>query len=362
MWVTLIIGIISVFFALLESIGKWKHGLKFSLFTIFIFLALRYDFGNDYMSYFEFFEDINSYKTLNLNLITVKGTEIGWLYLNRFFGLFGERGFFLMVTFLAGVTCYILYRFIKKYVPPNYYWFAIFMYVFDPTKMLVLSSAMRQQVAGIIFLRATDFIVDNKPLKYIIAIIIASLFHTSAIILLILVVFCFINSPITPKVSIIIAFILFLLYAIPSSFFASVEALVMKYAPFYEGYLYEELYDKIGLGWALTMFIYGVILFYIINDKSKLNNKLFYIGISAMIFSSLGIIVPLASRYSFYFFVLPLVVYPLIFNKIRNQIFKLCVMSSIIILAIYSLLGFFNSPVWVEKFYNYKTIFSYLSF
>ena len=360
MWVTLIIGIISVFFALLESIGKWKHGLKFSLFTIFIFLALRYDFGNDYMGYFEFFEDIDSYKTLNLNLITVKGTEFGWLYLNRFFGLFGEHGFFLMVAFLAGVTCYILYRFIKKYVPPKYYWFAIFMYVFDPSYMLVLSSAMRQQVAGIIFLYATDFIVDNKPLKYIIAIIVASLFHTSVIILLIFVVFCVINSPIKPKVSLITAFILFLLYAIPSSFFASVEALVMKYTPFYEVYLYEEPYDKIGLGWALTMFIYGVILFYIVNDKSKLNNKLFYLGISAMIFSSLGTVVPLASRYSLYFLALGLVVYPIVFIKIKNPIFRLCVMSSIIILVVYGFFSFFNSPVWINKFYNYQTIFSYL--
>ncbi len=357
---TLIFNSIAVFFAWLESNGKCKHGLKFSLFTIFIFLALRYDFGNDYMGYFEFFEDINSYKTLNLNLITVKGIEFGWIYLNRFFGLFGEHGFFLMVAFLAGVTCYILYRFIKKYVPPKYYWFAIFMYVFDPYYMLVLSSAMRQQVAGIIFLRATDFIVDNKPLKYIIAIIVASLFHSSAIILLILLVFCFINSPIKPKVSLITAFILFLLYVIPSSFFAPAEAVVIKYAHFYEGYLYEEKSLKLGLGWALTLFIYGVILFYIINDKSKLNNKLFYLGISAMIFSSLGMVVPLASRYSFYFLALGLVVYPIVFIKIKNPIFRLCVISSIIILTVYSFFGFFNTPVWVEKFYNYKTIFSYL--
>jgi hypothetical protein len=323
---TLVFNSIAVFFAWLESMGKWKHGLKFSLLTIFIFLALRYDFGNDYMSYFEIFKDINSYKTLNLNLIAVKGVEIGWIYLNRFFGLFGEHGFFLMIAFLAAVTCYILYRFIKKYVPPKYYWFAVFIYVFDPYHMLVLSSAMRQQVAVIIFLRATDFIVDNKPLKYIIAIIVASLFHTSAIILLILVVFCFINSPITPKVSIITAFILFLLYAIPSSFFAHVETLVMKYVPFYETYLSDDPYGKIGLGWALTMFIYGVILFYIVNDKSKLNNKLFYLGISAMIFSSLGMIVPLASRYSYYFLALGLVVYPFVFLKIKNPIFRLVVL------------------------------------
>ena len=132
MWVTLIVGIISVFFAWLESIGKWKHGLKFSLFTIFIFLALRYDFGNDYMGYFEFFEDIDSYKTLNLNLITVKGTEIGWIYLNKFFGLFGEHGFFLMIAFLAAVTCYILYRFIKNMFRQNITGL-LFIYVFDPT-------------------------------------------------------------------------------------------------------------------------------------------------------------------------------------------------------------------------------------
>ena len=82
MWVTLVVGIISVFFAWLESSGRWRHGLKSSLFIIFIFLALRYDFGNDYMGYFEYFKDINSNE--NLNLITVKGTEIGWVYLNRF--------------------------------------------------------------------------------------------------------------------------------------------------------------------------------------------------------------------------------------------------------------------------------------
>ncbi len=360
MWVTLIVGIISVFFAWLESSGRWRHGLKLSLFIIFIFLALRYDFGNDYMSYLEYFKDINSNE--NLNLITVKGTEIGWVYLNKLFGIFGENGFFFMTAFLAAVTCYILYRFIKKYVPSKYYWFAVLIFVFDPYNMLVLSSAMRQQVAVIIFLRATDFIVNNKPLKYIVAIISASLFHTSAIFLLILIVFCFINSPITPKVSIITAFILFVLHTIPSFFSAPVETLVMKYVPFYEVYLYDKVSSRLGLGWALTMFINVVVLFYMINDKFRTNNKLFYLGMVGMISFYIGMVVPLAGRYSFYFLALSLAVYPIIFTKIRNPIFRLCVILSTIILAVYEFFVFFHAPVWVKKFYDYQTIFSYLSF
>jgi len=127
---TLIFNMIALLFAWLESSGRYKNGLKISFFTIFLFLSLRYNFGNDYMGYLNSFLETNSYNTFNLSSISYKGYEIGWVLLTR---LFGPIGFFAMTAILAALTCIVFYRFIRKYVPPQYYWISIFLYVFSPS-------------------------------------------------------------------------------------------------------------------------------------------------------------------------------------------------------------------------------------
>lgn len=272
MIVTLLFNIIAVFFAWLQDTKHFKHGLKLSLFTVFLFLALRYDFGNDYMGYLENFLDVNRYSIWDVTLYKIKGNELGWVYLNR---LFGPFGFFAMQAFLAGFTCIVIYKFITKYVPHKYYWFAVFLYVFQPYNMLVLSSAMRQQVAGIFFLIAFNLIVEKKWILYLITIAIASLFHSSAMFFFPFILLAYSNR----KISYLQVLIIFLLFVLPMVFmqeiFGTLEFLVLKYFDFYEGYTKDTDFSiNVGLGFVLNILIYLVIIYF---AQKELEKKTSYI-------------------------------------------------------------------------------------
>ena len=113
MIVTIMLGFFTVFFSYLSKDENFKWGLKFSFILIFFFLALRFDFGNDYMYYYSNFQKINSFSSFNINNYNVKGVEIGWLLLNV---CFNSMGFFAMNAVLAAFSTYVLYRFIKNWV------------------------------------------------------------------------------------------------------------------------------------------------------------------------------------------------------------------------------------------------------
>ena len=133
----------------------------------------------DYMGY---------YRILNLqNLIllfnycgTLYG-EIGWLILCW---MFKQFGFYVMVAFLALFSCLLYYRFFINYVPANFYWLAIFLYIFNPGLMLLHTTAMRQSISIALFLLSIEYIVKKDVIRYILIIGFASLFHKSALVLL----------------------------------------------------------------------------------------------------------------------------------------------------------------------------------
>ena len=114
---SLLYNLIALFFSWMTSVNTAKLGLKLAVFTLFVFLSIRYDYGNDYLHYLEIFKEITFYDKFSLDNYARKGNEVGWIFLNY---LFKPLGFFWMQVFLAGFSCFILYRFIKKYVHQKY--------------------------------------------------------------------------------------------------------------------------------------------------------------------------------------------------------------------------------------------------
>ena len=106
MFTVLFINILAVFFAFSEDKKLIRHGLKISFFIIFLFLALRYDYGNDYAGYLDGFYEINKHSWIDYtNTKELFHYEAGWVFLNR---LFEPLGFFAMIASLAAFSCYVL--------------------------------------------------------------------------------------------------------------------------------------------------------------------------------------------------------------------------------------------------------------
>ena len=180
MFTVAILNIFVVFFAYQARHKRTEFFLKVSFGLIFLFLALRYNYGNDYSAYLKGFLEVNRVETIDY-FDKYWHFDPGWIFLCRIFGPFG---FFAMMAVLALFNCFVYYRFIRKYVPPAYYWFAVFFYVFNPYFMLVHSSAMRQSLAISLFIFSIDYIYKKDALRYFLCIGLAALFHTSALVLL----------------------------------------------------------------------------------------------------------------------------------------------------------------------------------
>lgn len=355
----LIFNIVAVFFAWLESSGRYKHGLKISVFIVFLFLALRYDYGNDYMNYLSKFIEISKQDSVHISFFSTTGYEFGWVYLNRLFGSFGATGFFAMNALLALFSCFVLYRFIKKYVPQKYFWFSVFLYTFQPYTMLVLSSAMRQAVSVSIFLLAVDFIIQKKVLYYIILILSASIFHRSAVFMLPLVLLCFFNGEIKP-LYISIAFVVFIaLTLLDNEVFNYINSGTIKYFEQYTGYTGKaDTENTVGLGFLLSTLIFIVVLYYSQNQTDYEGNTLFKLAILSFLFTPLSIRVQMVGRISYYLLPILMAVFPLVFLKIKKGELKLLFISIIVLFTLYQFYIFFNSEPWSKYFGEYNTIFS----
>lgn len=164
----IILFIISIFKNKLEA-------LKYTMFILFFYLAIRYDYGTDYLNYYELFTDSTEYETESREVLF-------WF----FFRLFNKYTYFIIFhTFLC---CLTFYFFIKEYINKKYYILFILIFMLHPGLMYCMITAMRSALAAIFFLITCHFFYIKKRnvICFCLGTIVASLFHTSAIVLLIL--------------------------------------------------------------------------------------------------------------------------------------------------------------------------------
>lgn len=123
-----------------------------------------------------------------------------YIFKNGFFSgdttsLNGEWGFYYLSDFIAnnhihysvglGICGFVQILFITKGILPYKSLLCYFPIVlFGGTLFLGMTNAVRQMMAAAIFFYAIKFIVDKKIIYYSISILVASLFHHSALILL----------------------------------------------------------------------------------------------------------------------------------------------------------------------------------
>lgn len=183
---------------------------------------------------------------------------------------------------LAAFNCFFYYRFIKKYVLPGYYWFAVFIYVFNTGFMLTQLSTMRQTLAIGIFLFAIDYINKKDPIRYGLCIGLASLFHGSALIILPVYLLGVLNWTINKKTAIILFLIYLLSFLFAQSFLPQINQLVSSNFERYE--IYEGSMELgTGLGLMINSFFFKFIhvgsgrdVFHTYHDSCFSNNLIKY--------------------------------------------------------------------------------------
>lgn len=319
-----------VLLLMIPSINRYSPFYILSFGVLFLFLSLRYEYGPDYVAYFEIHQNIN-------RGIQAWG-ESDWLYkqLNLIF-----PNFYVLIAVLSLFYLITIYKLIKSNLKVEMYWFATMILLINPYLFLTHLSSIRQTIAICIFILSIKYIIDRKALKYFITIIIAANFHFSAIILLPLY-FIINQKQISKKIFFIIVMLLFVFIVTP--LFEIVMEFFLQYLPYHYTIYYRE-----GLGNSLratiiSSFYLALILFNFrkLEGKEVVYGKLSLIAAIIMI---LAYKVSMITRVGMYFDIFMIVTLPIIFSKFNNKIIKISlfiILVSIYLLRYYS---FFTNPI-----------------
>lgn len=331
-----------------------KYSLALSFLILTVFFAIRYEFGPDYPEYLRHF-----YLSIDGDLqdaLYYDRFEDGWVILCR---LCKPIGFFGMVIVLTVFENLVLYYLFKKYVPPKWYWLALFCYLFSTTLCLTGLSMMRQFLAMCVCLLAFDLAVRKKIIFSLALVFLAGQFHTSA---LVCIPVCFIgllkDFRMTRKSSFWMMGILIGFNLIAVYLFGNVLADFILNSTFsvYENRFEEEYVAHIGITTFLEYILFVTILLNV--TKQDRANRLFVlIFIMSQVIDAFKPMAPLISRVGLYFSILLPICMTNAIVKIENQ-WKYYILSLLLLLKLYGYFSFVGGPGWGRCFLNYTTIFS----
>lgn len=354
----IILSLVCVFSSLLCSLSNvnsdgLKKVLYFNALLIFFFLALRYDFGNDYLTYYDLFNEF-SVLTLDDALKYDGRVELGWILLCM---LFKPLGFFGLVFALVFFQIYVLVKIIFKYCPPDLYWFAIFIFVFIPDNMLINASAIRQSIAISFFLLMIDSILEKKYLKALFYLIAAYNFHTSILIVVLFLIPIIFSNRINNYIFCVVALLIFPILYLFGENLGNYFFQLSFFSDTFEKYSVYSENGNLGSGvGTLYNFILLVSFLSVLSGLSLSERLIVKIASLTYFITPLSVYVVMLGRINFYFEMLFIVAMPLMVSQFRNTYFRYGLIFLIMFWTLYIYYGFYHNPIWMEKYSIYKLI------
>lgn len=340
-------------FARLSELDKFTESLK-QLFIIIsfsisiLFNGLRFDVGIDHSIYAAIFKFFSSGDTLAI-------IEPGYTFLNLLFSKFDYPLGLSMVYF----TCsFITFLFLYKHLIRNNILSVGLFLAYTLGFVFYANTQVRQFIAVAIFLWSIRFITDKQLGYYLLAILGASMFHFSAIVLLPFYYinrFKFFQSPL--KTALFFGVIIILTYL---GFFTVIMDILARNTPYARHLENEEYVSGFNFGGIYIIWIMNFLVLLLYKNTIVSNNKngetyynLLYIGI-AIIFISLDL--RIIYRFSNYFQYLTIPCFSfLIKNKQKD---KLLFYAWFILYPLLYMMHLMASNFL--KIIPYKTIFNFL--
>lgn len=289
----------------------------FKLFILFlaVFLCLRFGSGTDFFNYYRIYRVMpNDYKNFWV-LSYLAGVE-PFYYLVNIFARRTGWGFQFVIIFTSIVSCFFIYKLIKKYSDSKVF----SLFILFCNYYFYMSSALRQCEALVIGGYAvTKYANDNKLSHFLFFVFVAMMFHTSAFILLIVPIMFHIRIDFTNPVCYLFLFVI----SIAASFivFPLMIAIASTVLPKYAAYktsLNDMAFLSIGV-----RFIFSALLLYIYryrkNEISSSLKKLVRLYLFGSLLFYLLSSSDQASRLTDYFTVLEIIIFPNILVLIPNK-------------------------------------------
>ena len=341
----LLIGICGL---LMRSGIALKVYFTVSLLILTILSAFRsLNIGNDSFDYALSFVRIGEYPGIFDN---TSRYEIGYIILNKFLYYFSKDPFilfFLSSVFVTGT----IFWFISKY--SKSVWMSIFLFLNLRIYYFTLSG-IRQSIALSIVLISFHFLHKNKKLPFILLVILASTFHSSAI--LFLIVYPLSKIKYTKKVMMVYLLVALLLYSTFNSFMNIVFSIFPQYlvyngSDYFENTQVASVLDSLIV--LLILFV-GAFIFWKSAKKSYFFNVMLHIISIATVITLVSINASIIKRAALYFFTFSIVYIPLILNEINHKQKRLLLSYLFIVLFFaYNLIVLYYRPEW-QHVYPYE--------
>lgn len=331
----------------------------FCFFIVFVFLAIRYEFGPDYFNYRNIYESGQHGISLSEYLNSDVRLEPVFRY---YIQLFPKYTLFIVTNSLLWVfSLYLLYR---KYLDQKYLWVLMLYIFFDVNCIINNSVAMRTSMAAICFVPAFYYLVKGKRVLYVAFVLFGALFHYSTVVLVLLallpqkkiILFNNVFVGICGVLSILIVFAgqNFVLTTVANLAIDSVEDMSR-----YSGYLNR----MSGSSFSLNSLIYKVLaiipVFYLANAGRKEEDKEYIMFYKVAIIASL--LVPLLGQNlltdRFLMILTPIYIIAIIHSfKYYNVRVNMVVIGTIVIVSLYIFYNMMNTS-YGANYAVYKTIF-----
>lgn len=361
MYIVLFCSLIALLLTYLESTNQVKDGMKWGFLIVTILGMIHYDYGNDYMSYYNVYKQVTSFH-FDLSGILAKEyyKEPGWVLLCWLFKPIG--GFFMMVAALNIVQNILVFRTIKLFVEKKWWPMSVFIYLFSTSLYLMNFSMMRQGFVVCVFVGLWPLIKEKKwylaaPILWLLSFV-----HTSA---LILIPFAFAGlvpikkGRIWAAIYIIGYLVLWFSGSILNDIFMSFMS-VEEFQEYADTYSTSNNSMKIGLGFVMNIipFILGMMYLIDTEGEHRSSDKLLVsIALISFVVTPFSSIIPLIGRIGIYFGSYQMIAMPLIYKNLKRKDIQWALLFLFVFMRAYDYLIFFKSPVWIDKFTTFKTIF-----
>lgn len=316
-------------------------------FLLLVFLltaiaALRYNVGTDWPAY--------EYMFYNQQELLAQNIELGFSFV---YNILSWANFNFVILFISALCFMFLVVFLAKSV--QYKTIALLIYFSDIYFYFNLSG-MRQAIAISFLLIASLFIVNRKPLYFLLFVFMATLFHKTAVIFILAYGVNFIELN-KKNVLIILFSALICTVFIP---------MMISYISSIGYFRSVELYtsDSYNSTFSFSEYIVGevkrllpLLILFLFNSLSSFKHnvyvKLYLFGV--IFFSVLYPSFPdLTVRLSSYFIVFDMVLYSLLFTSTQKKSTRIIYFIIILLLTGYKIFSYSNTPTFI-----YNTVFSH---
>ena len=329
--------ILYMFFFLISILGSWQYNRKKykvisihakTLYCILITLpiiilqGLRYAVGTDYFSYLSLYKGFGQGNTIFLS----------WYQTEPLFVLFcrtiymitdgHHAAFFLADAILMNILLFLTFDYYKDQINLPIMYFFYYMLCLP-----YFLNTERQGLAVIITWYATKYLHENKTIKFLVYVLIATLFHNTAIVALVFYSVKLFRGKYTKKL--FIGFMICLPFTLDFiiNFASKYLSIFRKYRKFLTNDIGRIEYINVNL---LYMAFMIMILFFFINmiKTSRVDHFwILFLWIAQLISYLLNNYIEWGFRMSFYFEFGMMFAYSFVYERIKSRINKIALLA-----------------------------------